>query len=49
MVHHYGQMTEMFGFPRGGSDAEIADAFVRILMDGVRERREEEEARSNKQ
>jgi AcrR family transcriptional regulator len=48
MVHHYGQMTEMFGFPRGGSDEEMADAFVRILMDGVRPRCEEAEARSQK-
>jgi TetR/AcrR family transcriptional regulator len=46
MVHHYGQMTQMFGFPLGGSDEEMADAFVSILMDGVRPRREQEEARS---
>ena len=44
MVHHYGQMTQMFGFPRGGSDEEVVDAFVRILIDGVRPRRKETEA-----
>lgn len=48
MVHHYGQMTGMFGFPRGGSDEEMVDAFVSILMDGVRPRCDEEEARSQK-
>ena len=38
MVHHYGQMTQMFGFPEAGSDEEMAEAFVSILMDGVRPR-----------
>ena len=38
MVHHYGQMTQMFGFPAAGSDEEMAEAFVSILMDGVRPR-----------
>jgi TetR/AcrR family transcriptional regulator len=38
MVHHYGQMTQMFGFPAAGSDEEVAEAFVDILMNGVRPR-----------
>jgi TetR/AcrR family transcriptional regulator len=38
MVHHYGQMTQMFGFPAAGSDEEMAEAFVGILMNGVRPR-----------
>jgi TetR/AcrR family transcriptional regulator len=36
MVNQYGHDTQMFGFPRCGSDEEVADAFVSILMDGVR-------------
>src|SRR5215469_15627360 len=37
MVNQYGQDTQMFGFPRiSGADEEVADAFVSILMDGVR-------------
>jgi len=48
MVHHYGQMTQMFGFPAAGSDEEVAEAFVSILMDGVRPRCEAE-VRSQKQ
>jgi TetR/AcrR family transcriptional regulator len=38
MVNQYGQDTQMFGFPRFGSDEEVAGAFVSILMDGVRRR-----------
>ena len=54
MVHHYGQMTQMFGFPAAGSDEEMAEAFVSILMDGVRPRcaaevgSQKSEARSGK-
>ena len=36
MVSQYGRDTQMFGFPRFGSDEEVARAFVSILMDGVR-------------
>jgi TetR/AcrR family transcriptional regulator len=39
MVNQYGQDTQLFGFPRFGSDQEVANAFVSILMDGVRRRR----------
>jgi hypothetical protein len=38
MAHQYGQDTQMFGFPRFGSDDEVANAFVSILMDGVRQK-----------
>jgi len=48
MVHHYGQMTQMFGFHRGGSDEEMADAFVSILMAGVGPRCKETKAESQK-
>jgi TetR/AcrR family transcriptional regulator len=36
LVHHYGQVTQMFGFPPEGSDKEVAEAFVHMLMDGIR-------------
>jgi TetR/AcrR family transcriptional regulator len=35
----YGRDTQMFGFPRLGSDKEMVDTFVSILMDGVRSAR----------
>ena len=38
IVHQYGQDTQMFGFPRFGQDKAVAEAFVSILMDGVRAR-----------
>jgi TetR/AcrR family transcriptional regulator len=38
MVHQYGQDTQMFGFPRFASDESVVEAFVSILMDGVRAR-----------
>jgi TetR/AcrR family transcriptional regulator len=36
VANQYGRDTQMFGFPRFGSDKETVDAFVSILMDGVR-------------
>jgi len=36
LVHQYGQDTQMFGFSRFGSDREVVEAFVSILMDGIR-------------
>jgi TetR/AcrR family transcriptional regulator len=36
MAHRYGQDTQLFGFPRLASDKEMVEAFVSILMDGVR-------------
>jgi TetR/AcrR family transcriptional regulator len=39
MVNQYSQDTQMFGFPRFGSDQEVANAFVSILMNGVRRSR----------
>ena len=37
MAHHYAQVSQMIGFlPEEIPDEEIVDAFVRILLDGVR-------------
>jgi TetR/AcrR family transcriptional regulator len=36
MAAHFAMMTGLFGFESGVKDAEMVDAFVNILMDGVR-------------
>jgi TetR/AcrR family transcriptional regulator len=36
MASHYAMMTALFGFETGVKDDEMVDAFVNILMDGVR-------------
>src|SRR3954453_4855486 len=36
MATHYGMMTELFGFQTGATDAQVADAFTRLVMDGIR-------------
>jgi TetR/AcrR family transcriptional regulator len=36
MACHYGQMTGMLGFRTGVEDPEVTDAFVSILMRGIR-------------
>jgi TetR/AcrR family transcriptional regulator len=39
MASHYAMMTALFGFATGVKDDEMVDAFVNILMDGVRARK----------
>jgi TetR/AcrR family transcriptional regulator len=39
MASHYAMMTALFGFETGAKDDEMVDAFVNILMDGVRARK----------
>ena len=46
MVHQYGQDTQMFGFPRFSSDESVVEAFVSILMNGVRARPSKPKAKS---
>jgi TetR/AcrR family transcriptional regulator len=36
MARQYGQDTQMFGFPRFATDKIMVDAFLSILMEGVR-------------
>ena len=36
MASHYAMMTSLFGFETGAKDEAMVDAFVNILMDGVR-------------
>jgi TetR/AcrR family transcriptional regulator len=36
MASHFAMMTSLFGFDAGVKDDEMVDAFVNILMDGVR-------------
>jgi TetR/AcrR family transcriptional regulator len=36
MAAHFAMMTGLFGFETGAKDDEMVDAFVNILMDGVR-------------
>lgn len=36
MASHYAMMTSLFGFEAGTKDEAMVDAFVNILMDGVR-------------
>jgi TetR/AcrR family transcriptional regulator len=36
MAHQYAQDTQMFGFPRFASDEGVVEAFVSVLMNGVR-------------
>lgn len=36
MACHYGMLTGMFGFQTGVEDPEVTEAFVRILMRGIR-------------
>jgi TetR/AcrR family transcriptional regulator len=36
MASHYAMMTALFGFDTGTKDDDMVDAFVNILMDGVR-------------
>ena len=37
MAHHYAQVSEMFGFiPERPPDEEVVEAFVQILMNGIR-------------
>lgn len=35
MATHYATMTQMFGFSVNSTDAEMADAFVAIIMNGI--------------
>jgi hypothetical protein len=36
MAAHYGMMTGFFGFEVGVADEEMVNAFLSILMDGIR-------------
>ena len=36
MAKYYGMMTQLFGFPHGGDDRQVAETFTRIVMDGIR-------------
>jgi hypothetical protein len=36
MAKHFGMMTGMFGFCAKDNDEQVADAFVRMLLDGIR-------------
>ncbi len=45
MAHHYAQVTQMFGYtPLAASDEEIVDGFIRIVLDGLRQRPNGKEA-----